>query len=68
MSIFELINVNINTLNENVHTLMQQVANTQQEVLALAQMFKAPEQPNVLPGGEGAKTEQVGEANKPTGL
>ena len=61
-NIFEVINLNINTLNENIHTLMQQVANTQQEVIALSLMFKAPEQPNVASGNEGAETETVGSA------
>ena len=69
MSIFEVINQNIYTMNENLHTAMQQiadlsqqVANTQQEVIALSLMFKAPEQPNVASGNEGAATETVGSA------
>lgn len=63
-NIFEVINQNIYNTNENIHTLMQQIAdlsqqlaNTQQEVIALSLMFKAPEQPNVASGKEGAETE-----------
>jgi len=54
LTIFEVINLNINTMNENIHTLMQQVAGMQQEIANLRAIFSAPEQPNAH-GEEGAK-------------
>lgn len=64
-NIFDVINENVNITNQNVITLINQVAElqkrfeaTQQEVIALSLMFKAPEQPNVATGEEGAKTEK----------
>lgn len=65
MSIFDVINENVNITNQNVLTVInhvmaleQQLAATQQEVIALTLMLKAPEQPNVASGEEGAKTEK----------
>lgn len=65
MSIFEVINENVNVTNQNVLTLIKKVDDlaqkfeaSQQEIVALSLMFKAPEQPNVAPGEEGAKTEK----------
>lgn len=56
-NIFEAINQNIYILGENLKSLSEQVAHTEQEVIALSLMFKAPEQPNAVPGKEGAEEE-----------
>lgn len=55
-NIFEAINENINTVNENVLDLMKKVTSMEQEVIALALMFKVPEQPTTS-GEEGTITE-----------
>lgn len=63
-NIFEVINENLLITNQNVLTVLDQLAEmrkkldaTEQEVLALSLMFKAPEQPNVASGKDGAETE-----------
>lgn len=63
-NIFEVINENVLITNQNVLAVLtkldemqQKFDATQQEVVALSLMFKAPEQPNVASGEEGAKTE-----------
>ena len=45
-NIFDLINENINIVNENIIDMMNKVSSMEKEVIALSQMFKAPEQPN----------------------
>lgn len=55
-NIFEAINQNVNIVNKNVITALEKITKIEQEVIALALMFKAPEQPNAS-GGEDADKE-----------
>ncbi|MBR2266618.1 MAG: hypothetical protein IJ882_08195 [Paludibacteraceae bacterium] len=61
MNIFELINKNIVTVSEDVHALMREVAALRQDMAELRSIFNAPEQPNVVPGEEGASVQNRGQ-------